>query len=48
MDLRLSSFSEEEIKMLNGYRALSDEGKQLVRGMIVQLNFGHARGAMAV
>lgn len=48
IDLRPSSFSEEEIKILNGYRALSDEGKRLVRGMIGQLSFGRIQGAMAV
>lgn len=48
IDLRPSSFSEEEIKILNGYRALSDEDKRLVRGMIGQLNFGRIQGAMAV
>ena len=44
IDLCSSSFSEEEIKMLNGYRALSDEGKQLVRGMIGQLYRKYKRG----
>ena len=39
IDLRPSPYSEDEIKMLNGYRALSDEGKRLVKGMIGQLSF---------
>ena len=48
IDLRPSSYSEDEIKILNGYRALSDEGNRLVKGMTGQLNFSHAQNAMAI
>lgn len=48
IDLYSSSFSKDKIKMLNGYRALSDEGKFLVKRMIGQLNFVRAQGAVAV
>ena len=43
IDLRPSPYSEEEIKVLNGYRNLSDEGKSLVKSMIGQLNFGRVQ-----
>lgn len=39
IDLRPSEFSEEETKLVNGYRGLDDESKRLVVGMIRQLNF---------
>lgn len=40
IDLRHSEFNAEETELVDGYRALSDEGKRLVKGMIGQLNFG--------
>lgn len=48
--LKKPEFSEEEAELVDGYRALSDEGKRLVKGMIGQLNFGRAinQGAAAV
>ena len=48
IDLRPPPFSDDEIKMLNGYRALSDESKRLVKGMICQLNFGRIQNAMTM
>lgn len=42
IDLRQPEFSEEETKLVDGYRGLNDEGKRLVFGMIRQLNFGRA------
>lgn len=36
IDLRPTSFNEEELNLLNGYRALNPEVKELVKGMIFQ------------
>lgn len=40
IDLRQHGFTEEETKLVNGYRRLNDESKRLIFGMIRQLNFG--------
>ena len=40
--------NKDEAELVDGYRALSDEGKFLVKNMIGQLNFGRVQGAMAV
>lgn len=51
IDLRPSPYSEEEIKVLNGYRALNPEGKSLIKSMIGQLNFSRIQSvnqAMAI
>lgn len=38
IDLRPTSFNEEELNLLNSYRALNPEVKELVKGMIFQFN----------
>ena len=38
IDLRPSPFSDEEILLLDGYRTLTPEGKNLIKSMIFQLN----------
>lgn len=38
IDLRPTSFNEDEVNLLNGYRALKPEIKELVKGMIFQFN----------
>ena len=38
IDLRPTSFNEDELNLLNGYRALNPEIKELVKGMIFQFN----------
>ena len=38
----MSKRDKDEAELVDGYRALSDEGKRLVKGMIGQLNFGRA------
>lgn len=38
IDLRPSPCSDDEIKLLHGYRALPDESKQLIKNMISQLS----------
>lgn len=38
IDLRPSPCSDDEIKLLHGYRALPDESKQLFRGLLFQLS----------
>ena len=38
-DLRQSEFTEEEIKLVDGYRSLNDESKLLIFAMIRQLSF---------
>ena len=44
----MSKRDKDEAELVDGYRALSDEGKRLVKSMIEQLNFGRVQGAMAV
>ena len=39
IDLRQSELTEEETKLIDGYRSLNDESKRLIFGMIRQLNF---------
>ena len=50
IDLRPLQFNEDEVNLVNGYRALNDDSKQLVKSMIGQLNFGRSmnQSAMAV
>ena len=43
----ISNRNKDEAELVDGYRALSDEGKWLVKGMIGQLSFGRVQGAMA-
>ena len=43
IDIRPIPFSKEETELVDGYRALSDEGKRLVKGMIGQLTFGRVQ-----
>ena len=42
IDLRQPKFSAEETDLIDGWRKLSSEGKQLIVSMIQQLNFGRA------
>ena len=37
--LRQSELTEDETKLIDGYRSLNDESKRLIFGMIRQLNF---------
>lgn len=39
IDLRSTSFSEDELNLVVGYRSLTDESKRLVKSMIGQLTF---------
>ena len=45
IDIRQPAVSADEAELVDGYRALSDEGKRLVKGMIGQLTFGRFRTA---
>ena len=38
IDIGRTNFSKEETKLLDSYRTLSDEGKQLINGMVLQLS----------
>ena len=44
----ISKRNKDEAELVDGYRALNDEGKQLIKGMIGQLNFGRVQSAMAM
>ena len=41
IDIRQRNFTDEETKLVDGYRELNDESKRLIFGMIRQLNFRH-------
>ena len=41
IDIRQRNFTDEETKLIDGYRELNDESKRLIFGMIRQLNFRH-------
>lgn len=43
IDIRQSPFNADEAKLVDGYRALNVEGKQLIKSMIGQLNFNRLR-----
>ena len=43
IDIRQSPFNDDEAELVNGYRALNGEGKQLIKNMIGQLNFNRLR-----
>ena len=48
IDLRPLQFNEDEVNLVNGYRALNDDSKQLVKSMIGQLNFSHSMNQSAI
>ena len=43
-----SKRDKDEAELVDGYRALSDEGKRLIKGMIGQLNFGRVQSVNQV
>ena len=43
IDIRQSPFNADEAELVDGYRALNVEGKQLIKSMIGQLNFNRLR-----